>query len=120
MNYHNEPILEGFIRVIEVCPHCGAEIDIIVPEGAEKLNFCPNCGERDILLCSKCEDEIGDCCPPASCAYCHGHPCTRKPRFIVIDNTAGITVYKGYNEQTARTLQKDILDIKHVVLFVQE
>ena len=50
MNYHNEPILEGFIRVIEVCPHCGAEIDIIVPEGAEKLNFCPNCGERDILL----------------------------------------------------------------------
>lgn len=59
-------------EVFETCPECGNEIHTYVEEGAEKIDVCPFCGEKDVLLCSECMEEIGDCQPSASCAYCHG------------------------------------------------
>lgn len=67
-------IPDGHHEVIEVCPYCDKEIDIIVPEGTEAIEYCPFCGNKRILLCSECMEEIGDCQPSASCAYCHGKP----------------------------------------------
>lgn len=67
-------IPDGSHEVIECCPNCGKEIDIIVPERIEALNFCPFCGHKKVLLCSECMEELGDCQPSASCAYCHGKP----------------------------------------------
>lgn len=64
----------GYHEVIECCPECGKEIDMILPKGTERIPFCPHCGEKQILLCSECMAELGDCQPSASCAYCHGHP----------------------------------------------
>lgn len=60
-------------EIIECCPDCGEEIHMYVRRGTEKINFCPYCGFQNVYLCSECMDEIGDCQPSASCAYCHGH-----------------------------------------------
>ena len=65
-------------EVHEVCPNCGNEIHAFVLGGIESIDVCPFCGEKNVLLCSECMDEIGDCQPSASCAYCHGHPNTYK------------------------------------------
>lgn len=71
-------IPEGYIFVTECCPNCGQEIDLMIREGEEKIPFCPYCGEKDVLLCSECMEELGDCEPSAHCAYCHGHPNTNQ------------------------------------------
>lgn len=74
MGFVKTNIPEGHHEVIECCPHCGKEIDMIVPKGTEYINYCPYCGIKRIYLCSECMEEIGDCQPSASCAYCYGKP----------------------------------------------
>lgn len=66
------------LSIVECCPNCGVEIQMTVLPGTEKINFCPYCGQPNIYLCSECIEEIGDCRPSTSCAYCHGHPNTNK------------------------------------------
>lgn len=50
-----------YFEVTECCPQCGEEITTRVEVGTIKLNYCPYCGEQDVLLCSECMALYGDC-----------------------------------------------------------
>ena len=43
-------------KTYEVCPHCGAEVEL---EAELKVQVCPNCGKH-IVTCSMCPAEAAD------------------------------------------------------------
>lgn len=59
------------IEFIEVCPHCGQEIDIFLSQNSKVIPFCPHCGAKEILLCSECH-EFTNCDRNDPRAFCYG------------------------------------------------
>lgn len=57
-------------RVVECCPECGEEIDMMIHPTNFMIPFCPYCGEKKVILCNECMDKIGDCDKNNPEAYC--------------------------------------------------